>query len=80
MTVLYDRFIRGLDDTNVEIDENDFVVVETRGSKVGKQGAGLVGSEDPADAGAGAKLGGGEEHGGSGKGVDEGNRAEGEGQ
>jgi hypothetical protein len=39
---------------NIDIDEEDCIVVETKGSEVGKRSAGLAGSSDPADAGAGA--------------------------
>jgi hypothetical protein len=39
---------------NIDIDEDDCIVVETKGSEVGKRSAGLAGSSDPADAGAGA--------------------------
>jgi hypothetical protein len=41
-------------DMNIDIDEDDCIVVETKGSKVGKRSAGLAGSSDPADAGASA--------------------------
>jgi hypothetical protein len=37
---------------NTGIDEKNCVVVETKGSEVGKWSAGLVGSENPADVGA----------------------------
>jgi hypothetical protein len=37
---------------NTGIDENDCIVVDTKGGEVGKRGAGLAGSENPADAGA----------------------------
>jgi hypothetical protein len=39
---------------NINIDEDDCIVVETKGSDVGKQSAGLAGSSDPADAAASA--------------------------
>jgi hypothetical protein len=39
---------------NIDIDGNDCIVVETKGSDVGKRSAGLAGSNDPADAGASA--------------------------
>jgi hypothetical protein len=44
--------MRGLKDMNTGIDEKNCVVVETKGSEVGKWSAGLVGSENPADVGA----------------------------
>jgi hypothetical protein len=37
---------------NTDIDENDCIVVDTKGGEVEKRGAGLAGSENPADAGA----------------------------
>ena len=39
---------------NTNIDENDCIVVETKGSEVGKRSAGLAGSKNPADAAASA--------------------------
>jgi hypothetical protein len=39
---------------NIDIDENDCIVVETKGSDVGKRSAGLAGSKNPADAAASA--------------------------
>ena len=39
---------------NTDIDENDCIVIQKGGSKVGKRGVGLAGSFDPADAGASA--------------------------
>jgi hypothetical protein len=41
-------------DMNIDIDENDCIVVETKGGEVGKRSAGSAGSPDPADAGASA--------------------------
>jgi hypothetical protein len=40
------------DDMNTDIDESDYIVVETKGDDVAKRSAGLVGSPGPADAGA----------------------------
>jgi hypothetical protein len=37
---------------NTDIDENDCIVVDTKGGKVEKRGTGLAGSENPANAGA----------------------------
>lgn len=34
---------------NTDIDENDCIVVETKGSDVGKRSAGWAGLKDPAD-------------------------------
>jgi hypothetical protein len=42
------------DDMNIDIDENDCIVVETKGGEVGKRGAGMAGSENPTNGGASA--------------------------
>jgi hypothetical protein len=39
---------------NIDIDENDCIVVKTKGSDIGKRSAGLAGSKNPADAAASA--------------------------
>ena len=39
---------------NIDIDEDDCIVVETKGSEIGKRSAGLAGSPGPANAGASA--------------------------
>ena len=39
---------------NIDIDEDDCIVVETKGSEVGKRSAGLAGLSDPANAAANA--------------------------
>jgi len=46
--------IAGRDDMNIDIDEDDCIVVETKGSEVGKRSAGLAGLSDPANAAANA--------------------------
>jgi hypothetical protein len=46
--------VRRRDDINTDIDENDYIVIQKGGSKVGKQGVGLAGSKDPANASASA--------------------------
>jgi hypothetical protein len=38
---------------NIDIDEDDCIVVETKGNEIGKQSTGLAGSSDPADTSAG---------------------------
>jgi hypothetical protein len=45
---------RRLTDMNININEDDCIVVETKGSDVSKRSVGLAGSSDPADAGASA--------------------------
>jgi hypothetical protein len=39
---------------NTDIDESDCIVIQKGGSEVGKRGVGVIGSPDPAEAGAGA--------------------------
>jgi hypothetical protein len=39
---------------NIDIDEENCIVVQTKGGEVRKRGAGLAGSQNPADAGASA--------------------------
>ena len=64
---------------NIDIDEDDCIVVDTKGSELGKRSAGLAGSEDPADAGASAPSSeAGKRAVDEGWGLDEGDEAEGE--
>jgi hypothetical protein len=46
--------VREEDDMNIDINENDCIVIETKGSDSGKRSAGLAGSKNPADAAASA--------------------------
>jgi hypothetical protein len=39
---------------NIDINENDYIVIKTKGSNSGKRSARLVGSKNPADAAASA--------------------------
>jgi hypothetical protein len=60
---------------NIDIDENDCIVVETKGGKVGKRSAESAGFLDPADADASAPS---SEVGN--RAVDKGDKAEGKGK
>jgi hypothetical protein len=70
-----------MNDMNIDIDENDCIVAETKGGEVGKRSAGSAGSQTPhRRPRQRAKPGGGEQDGGGGMGVDEGDEAEGKGK